>query len=193
MLALGAAAVICLASPTTIDRTLAKSVALGLGALAAGSAPAAIGATGWIRVGVLDVAVALLIGLATAQSGDPDGNPQPALVITAGLGTVMLAVSATAIAASPGLLVIECAVLGLMFALAAAFARNLQATVISTGAALAAATGLAFAACAAAGIRIDQAGFAALVVAVLAIVGSTLLRRTRPVHALVLDLGGVRS
>ncbi|HET7019023.1 MAG TPA: hypothetical protein VFI65_34210, partial [Streptosporangiaceae bacterium] len=182
VITLGLAALVGLASPslTKIDRELARAIALGLGVLAIGSMPAAVGASGWARVGILDAGATALLVLAAAQASGPrpaERRFQPGFVVTAGLGAVILAISAAATSPS----VTGLAVLALLFGLAAAFARNSPAIVISTGAALAAATGLAFAA--------YHVAFAALGVAVIAIVGATVLRRKRPVHALVLDLG----
>ena len=189
---LGLAALACLA--VSNDRQWLKAVALGLAAPAAGSLPAAINATGWVRTSLLDLAVAALAALASqaAAAATRPADPDPGPIITANLGAVALALSATATAtatASSVPEILECAILALIFGLAATFARNPHAAVISTGAALAALTGLAFAAQAAAGVPFDQRGFAALGVATLAIIGSTWLRRTRPVHGRVLDLG----
>ena len=188
---LGLAALACLA--VSNDRPWLKAVALGLAAPAAGSLPAAINATGWVRTSLLDLAVAALAALASQAAAAATSPADPAgPIVTANLGAVALALSATATATATGSSVpeiLDCAILALIFGLAAAFARNPHAAVISTGASLAALTGLAFAAQAAAGVPFDQRGFAALGVATLAIIGSTLLRRTRPVHSRVLDLG----
>ncbi|HEY3905689.1 MAG TPA: hypothetical protein VGM14_17405 [Streptosporangiaceae bacterium] len=185
---LGLAALACMA--VSNDRPWLKAVAIGLAAPAAGSLPAAIGATGWARTGLLDLAIAALAGLAAAAATRPTGPiSQTGPIVTATLGAIALALSATATATATAASVPECAILALIFGLAAAFARNPHAAVISTGAALAALTGLAFAAQAAAGVPLDQRGFAVLGVATLAIIGSTLLRRTRPAHSHVLDLG----
>ncbi len=158
---LGLAALACLAGSN--DRPWLEAVALGLAAPAAGSLPAAINATGWVRTSLLDLAVAALAALASqaaaAATSPADPNPPASPIVTADLGAVALALSATATATATGSSVpeiLECAILALIFGLAAAFARNPHAAVISTAAALAALTGLAFAASAAAGVPFDQ-------------------------------------
>ncbi|HXS64994.1 MAG TPA: hypothetical protein VN767_19250 [Streptosporangiaceae bacterium] len=211
VIVLGLAGLACLAGlarggPVVANRNWVRALAVVLGALAVASVPLAVGAAGWARLGIVDLAVAALIGLAAAQGGsaadsqERRGWAQPGVVVTAALGGIVLAASAAAapVIAWAGAVharlvtattIVELAVLGVVFVTAAIFASNTRAAAISTGAALAAVGGLAFAASAAAGFPAAQTSFAALGVAVLAIAGSTWVSKTRPVEGLVLDLG----
>lgn len=142
-------------------------------------------------VGPLSVVLVLTAGadlLLTRELSRRDLRQEAlaSLILAVATGTigVGLALPVATVAAVP-----ECAFLVLIFGLTATFARSPHAAVIGAGAALAALTGLTFAAQAAAGVPLDQRGFAALGVATLVIIGSTLLRRTRPVQSRVLDLG----
>jgi hypothetical protein len=167
-------------------RTGARCAGLAVATLSFAALPAALGATGLPRLAILTTGTAGLAGWAALRTG------ARALTGTAMAAATVLGSSAALWSTAPwptaGYATAEFAVLTIIFGTAAT-TRNDIAALISTGAALAAATGLAFAAPLAAGWQTGQAAFAAVAVATIAIVVATLLRKPRPAQALVLDLG----
>jgi len=171
----------CWLAPVT-QRTVARCAGIGAAALSYASLPTALGATGLGRLAILTAGAAGLACWAALQPRDASR----ALAGTAIVAATVLGAAAT-VWSLPGYPT-EFAVLTVIFGIAAT-ARNEITALISTGAALAAATGVAFAAPLAASLAAGQAAFAAVALATIAIAVATLLRKARPAQALVLDLG----
>ncbi len=129
------------------------------------------------------------------EAGPPEtAPPSIALPLTCIFAALILAVTALAwsLTAAPTT-VAELAALLLAFAAASAPARNPLASLTLTAAALASATGLAFAAPIAAGWPAGQAALAAVAVAAIAIVLASWPLRNRPAQGLVLDVGAAAA
>jgi hypothetical protein len=152
-------------------------------AVAAGSLPAAAHLTGWAALINLTAAMAILLAAGVVLR-------EGALASVAAWCGFALALTATAWSLAQRVATLaELAALAVAFALAAARARRTGPTVIATAGALAATAGLGWAAPLAAGWPAEQAALPGLGVAVAAIASATALRRVRPVHTVVLDLG----
>lgn len=161
----------CALAPAS-HRTAARCASLAAVALSFASMPGALGATGLSRLAILTAEAAGLACLAAL------GTRRRALSNTAIVAATMLGTSA-ALWSLGGYATAELAVLTVIFGVAAT-ARNDITAPISAGAALAAATSLAFAA---------ANSFAVVALAVIAIAVATVLRKRRPAQALVLDIG----
>ncbi len=164
-------------------RLAAGTAGLIAAAVAAGSLPAAAQLTGWAALIHLTAATAILLAAGVVLR-------ERVLASVAAWCGFALALTATAWSLAGRVATLaELAALAVTFALAAARARHAAPAVISTAGALAATTGLGWAAPLAAGWPAEQAALPGLGVAVAAIASATALRRVRPVHAVVLDLG----
>jgi len=181
---------------TSTDRTSAQCAGLAVAALSFAALPGALGATGLPRLAILTAGAA---GLACWAALRTDARALTGTAIAAatvlGTSAALWSMAGWSMAgwsmagwSTSGYATPEFAVLTVIFGIAAT-SRNDLTALISTGTALAAATGLAFAAPLAVGWQAGQAAFAAVGVAAIAIVVATLLRKRRPAQALVLDLG----
>jgi hypothetical protein len=179
--ALGLVSLACWMAPLR-RQSWARPAALAVAGLAAGSIPAA-GLTGWAAMAVLTAAAAMMLGASTLDRSPGRG----ALAITAACSGISLAASAVLWSLTwAAATITELAVLTVIFSLAAASAAAGQ---LAIGCAVAAATLLAWAVPLASGQPVRYAAFAVLGVAVAAVATATLLRRVRPGHADVLDIG----
>ncbi len=187
VLALCALACLCAQSGRTglaaRFRPFFGAIGLAAAAIAAGSLPAAVHLTGWGRLIVLTAATVTMLAAAAVLRERTLAN------VAAGCGCALALTAAAWSLAGRGTTLAELAALAVAFGLAAARTRHAAAAVVSTSGALAAATGLAWAAPMAAGWPAERAALPGLGVAVLAVAAATALRRTRPMHAIVLDLG----
>jgi hypothetical protein len=125
----------------------------------------------------------------TSPAGDrPQATRSAAIDRTSAIcGAVLAAAAAAWSLGRPVMTVTEFAVLAVAFVLTAARAKRLAA--LCAALALAAATGLALAAPLAAGWPATRAAFAAVGVAVIALITATLIRERKPDQARVLDVG----
>jgi hypothetical protein len=168
-----------------------RPVALAFAGLAAGAIPAAMSLRGWAALAVLTATAAVLMAQSAVRAvaaGD-DGRAASSISAAAGCGTAVAAGAVVWSLTGPAATIGELAALGMLFGLAAAGARNATAARVATAGSLAAVAGLAVAVPLASGWPARDTGFAVLAVAAAAITAATLLRRSRPVHALTLDLG----
>ena len=159
------------------------AVGLAAAAVAAGSLPAAAHLTGWAALSVLTTTTVIALTAAAVLRERALAN------VAAGCGTALALTAAAWSLAGRATTLAELAALAVAFSLMAARARHTVAAVVSTAGALGAATGLAWAAPLAAGWPAERAALPGLGVAIVAVAAATALRRTRPVHANVLDLG----
>ncbi|MDR2983926.1 MAG: hypothetical protein LBV34_03710, partial [Nocardiopsaceae bacterium] len=153
--------------------------------LAVGSLPAGARLTGWGALFILTISAAALL-VASVWLRD--------LVISnvaAVCGGVIAADAAFWSLAGPAQTVAELSALAAICAFAALRARRAVPAALAMTGVLASMTGLAWAVPLAAGWPATRAAFAALSVAVAAVAAATALRRVRPVHSAVLDLGAV--
>ncbi len=151
-------------------------VALNLGA-----------ASGWARLGILTAGVAGLTAGAVARDAQPEAGRPQAAHVAAALAAIVLAVSALGWSLTgPATTIAELAALTIIFTAGAVVARPAFTAIGLTGAALACAAGLGFAAPLAAGWPATQAALVVVAVAVLAILAAT---KAKPVQGLVLDVG----
>ena len=164
-------------------RLAAGTAGLIAAAVAAGSLPAAAQLAGWTALIHLTAATAILLAAGVVLRGRVLAS------VAAWCGFALALTAAAWSLAGRVATLAELAALAVTFALAAARARHAAPAVISTAGALAATTGLAWAAPLAAGWPAERAALSGLGVAVAAIALATALRRVRPVHAVVLDLG----
>jgi hypothetical protein len=179
---LGLVSLACWAAPLQ-RQSWPRPAALAVAALAAGSIPAA-GLTGWAILGVPTLAAGVLLGASALRR--PTGRD--ALATVAACSGVALAVSAALWSLTwAAATVIELAALAVIFCVVAASAAAVGQ--IGTGCAVAATAGLAWTAPLASGWPAQHGAFAVLCVAVGAVATATLLRRGRPGHAVVLDIG----
>ncbi len=152
-------------------------------AFAAGSLPVAAGLTGWAALTVLTSAAAVLL-TASAVLGE-----RTTAIVAVACGSGLALTAALWSLATPPSAIAELAALTASFGLSAARARHTGPVVVTTAGALAAATGLAWAAPLAVGWPPGDAAFAVLGVVVAAAAAATVLRRARPRQSVVLDLG----
>jgi hypothetical protein len=153
--------------------------------LAAGSLPAAARVTGWGALFILTISVAALLVASVCVRDVLLGN------VAAACGGVIAVDAALWSLAGPAKTLGELSALAVIFAFAALRARRVVAAALATTGVLASVTGLAWAVPLAVGWPTQRAAFAALGVAVAAVTAATALRRIRPVHSAVLDLGAI--
>jgi hypothetical protein len=181
---LAVAAIACWLFPRSRGnrRFRARAAALTVATLAAGSAPVAAGLPGWAALAIVTTAAATLLGTGTVVADQ-------VLAETATLDGIVLAVLAALWSlASPAATITELAVLAVIVTAAAAAARPLLPEIATAAGAMAALAGLALAASLAAGLPPGNTAFAVVATAAAAAGAATLLRRARPLQALVLDL-----
>jgi hypothetical protein len=166
-------------------RAPAGAAGIAAAALAVGSVPAAGQLTGWAALIALTVSAAvLLVGstfLRDALLGSTAGACGGIIALAAALWSL----------AGPATTVAELSALAATFVVVALRARQVVPAVLATTGALAAMTGLAWAAPLALGWPARYAACASLGVAVAAVAAATALRRNRPVDSVVLDLGAI--
>ena len=164
------------------SRSWARAAALAVAGMAAGSVPVTAGVPGRAAlVAVTAVAAALLGTGCVATERVVSGTASVAGLVIAGSAALW---SLTGRAVT----IAELAVLTVILAAAAVAARSQLPAVLATAGAAAALAGLAGAVALAAGLPAREAAFAVLGVAAGAAGAATLVRRARPVQALVLDL-----
>jgi hypothetical protein len=162
---------------------VARIAGLVAAALAAGSVPAAVHLTGWAAQLTLTGAAAAFLSVSTLL------RDKVLTGVAAGSGGALAAGAALWSLAEPRATIAELAVLAGVFFLAAMRVRHVFTAALSAAGVLAATTGVAWAVPLASGWPPRYAAFAALGVAIAAIAAATALRRVRPVHSVVLDLG----
>lgn len=168
-------------------RSGSDGAALAVAAVAGGAIPAAGGLPVWAALVILTALAAALLG-AGLKLAD---RLVSGTASVAGLALAACAAAASLAAAGPT--IAQLAALIVIFAATSWLARSTLPTVLATGGVVAAATGMACAVPLAIGSGSPHraaliAAFTVLCVAVAAIGAATLLRRVRPLHAVVLDL-----
>ncbi|MGN6679954.1 MAG: SCO7613 C-terminal domain-containing membrane protein, partial [Streptosporangiaceae bacterium] len=166
-------------------RTPAGAIGIVAVALAAGSVPAAAWLTGW---GAL---IALTMSAAVLLVADISPRDVQLGTIASACGGGIAVVAALWSLATQGQTLAELSALAAIFFFVALNANRVVSAAIGTAGVLTAITGLAWAVPLAAGWPATDAAFAALGVAVVAVAMATALRRARPVHSVILDLGSI--
>jgi hypothetical protein len=171
-----------LAAERRVGCLAAAAAAAASAAVAVVSAPAALGVPRWAGLVALTAVAAALLG-AGARLRD---HTVAGTAVAAGL--LVAAGAAVWSLAGPEVALAELAALAVICATAAWVARVRLPAVLATSGAVAAASGAAHAAALAGGLPVRYAAFAMAGVAVIGVGAAPLLRRSRPVQALVLEL-----
>ena len=179
---LALASLVAFLAPSKLRR-LAWSGGLVTSALTIGLAAAEL--TGWAALATLTAAAAILLGVSTVL------RDRTLVTVAACSGGVLAATAALWSLALPAGTIGELAALSVIFSLMAVRAQQGFAAALSTAGVLATAVGLAWAIPLTSGWPVRYAAFMALAVAVMAVAAATALRRVRPVHSVVLDLGAL--
>jgi len=181
---LALAAIACWLFPIPRGSALSRmrAVALTVAALAAGSVPVAASLPGWAALVLVTALAAALLGVGSLAA-------DPVVAKTAAIeGMILAVIAALWSLTGPAVTIAELAVLAVILAAAAARPRSVLPEILATAGAAATLAGLALAASLAGGLPARDAAFAVASVAVAAAGAATLLRRARPVQALVLDV-----
>ncbi len=160
----------------------AALAAVANAAVAVVSAPAPLGVPRWAALAALTALAAALLGVGSVLDDRVVTGTAAAsgLLVAAGAAVWSLTGPAAALA--------ELAILAVICATAAWVARAKLPAVLATSGTVAAASGAACAAALAGGLPVRYAAFAVAGVAVIAVGAAPLLRGSRPVQALVLEL-----